>query len=257
VGVPVDRELLRQPVDHLRHLLAANEVEVYDAPDWLKAQVRAQFRFDLASMGVDHGSPEQLEGAVVGYAVALKALLTFVVPPQLIAQFVTLFDCVEPILDEDLDAEASALLGEWRPPIASETTRDAILGLARAQGVDVPEGAVVFDLSGLAEGLSGMQPDLRLDTEWQIERRDDGLIEATHVATGQGVVAPTLPELGEQMRQYLALVVQTPEDAATGLSLGGEAPAPDEDVSGTLTQVLDAMGAAVDGLRALRDRLAP
>jgi hypothetical protein len=103
--MPVDRELLNAPVAKLREMLEANEVGVYDAPDWLQRKVRAQFRFDLATLGIDPASEEQLAGAIVGYGVALKALLTFVVPPELVSQFVSFFDCIEPLLDEDIDAQ--------------------------------------------------------------------------------------------------------------------------------------------------------
>lgn len=104
---------MRQPVEHLRAVLAQSGVEVPAAAPHLRDQVKAQFRFDLTSLGVDTGNVDQLGGAIAGLASMTKAMLLFAIPPDVIVHFVTLFDCVESVLDDDLESVIHLARGDF------------------------------------------------------------------------------------------------------------------------------------------------
>jgi hypothetical protein len=185
----IDRELLRQPIEALRQLLDDNNIDIFDAPEHIKAQVRAQWRFDMASLGLDTADDAAVSGAVAGLAATIKALLTFTLPPEVVSQFVSLFDCIEPVLDEDVDAAVEmAVSGEgwsmpfdrWmeegsppdnvEAPLLNDEDAERVRDLARANGVDVPDGVPVRDMSKVAEAMASGQPDLHVRDDKTVPR---------------------------------------------------------------------------------------
>lgn len=92
----VDREKLRAPIEGLRATLIEEGYEPPTVPVHLVDQIRAAWRNDLATLGLDAFNPDHLAGALAGLVISAKAPD---LPAVVYAGIVKAFDTLEPLLD--------------------------------------------------------------------------------------------------------------------------------------------------------------
>lgn len=146
-----DRVLLRAPFRDMREQLEQSGNPPPDVPATLAARVRARWRFDMAALGVDTTSPDQMCGALAGMALGMKSALLMApdAPIGWYVQWVLLFETLEVILDEP------------------EPTDEQIAAMLHDTGMDrvrTPWGEMLgYDLTGAAEALAAAQTVDRYD----------------------------------------------------------------------------------------------
>lgn len=157
----VDRDLLRTPVAQMRAQIEQAGAQITETSVFVLDQLRASWRFDLASLGLDSTDPDQLAGALAGLVLGMKQAVLMLpnVGIGFYVPWVRMFEALEPLLDdpdpwkqsEGVEAPETTVQTPW----GQFPGRD-LSGLAArlAEGNDVPRFNLgdPADLARLASG---------------------------------------------------------------------------------------------------------